>query len=121
MDKTNNPNNSIVNVNPQTGEDSPAVLAYRVGELEKASRAGFKGLSDKLELMSQNFATHKDIDTLKVQSKMEHDSIYQDISELRTEVLSLKKRTWVQNTLSAIMGAILALLTAYAFNGIFNS
>lgn len=121
MAKTNNPNNSIVNVNPGQGEDSPAVLAYRVGELEKASRAGFKDLSDKLELMSHSFATHKDIDALKLQSKMEHDSIYEDVGRLRSELSSVKNRTWVQNTMSAIFGAILALLIAYAFNGIFNS
>lgn len=117
MAKTNNPN--IVNVNPPIGEDSPAVLAYRVGQLEKASREGFKELGDKLEAMSQNFATHKDIEVAKRQAKMEHDAIYVEIADVKRDVHALQKKTWIQNTLSAIMGAILALLISYAFYGIF--
>jgi hypothetical protein len=103
------------------GEDSPAVLAYRVGELEKASREGFKQVTEKLENMSHNFATHKDIEVAKEQAKMEHDAIYAELEDIKDDVQNLKKRTWVQNTLSAIFGAVLALLTAYAFNGIFTN
>ena len=116
MAKTSNPN--IVNVNQPTGEDSPAVLAYRVGELEKASREGFKEISIKLELMAGNFATHKDIEVAKNQAKMEHEAIYNEIEDVKQDVRGLKKKTLVNNTLSAILGAVLALLTAYAFNGI---
>ena len=112
-------NRSIVNVNPQTGEDSPAVLAYRVGELEKASREGFKQISIKLELMAGNFATHKDIEVAKQQAKMEHEAIYNELEDVKRDVHGLQKKTWIQNTLSAILGAILAMLTAHAFNGIF--
>lgn len=118
MSKTNN--QPIVNVNPQSGEDNPAVLAYRVGELEKASREGFKQVTEKLEIMSHNFATHKDIEVAKEHARMEHQAIYADIADIRDDVHSLKKKTWLQNTLSAVFGAIMALLIAYAFNGIFN-
>lgn len=118
MSNTNN--NPIVNVNPQQGEDSPAVLAYRVGRLEVASREGFKALGEKLENMSTNFATHKDIEVAKTQAKLEHEAIYVELEDIKTDVQSLKKKTWIQNTLSAVFGAILALLTAYAFNGVFN-
>ena len=112
-------NRSIVNANPQTGEDSPAVLAYRVGELEKASREGFKDISIKLELMAGNFATHKDIEAAKNQAKMEHEAIYNELEDVKRDISALRNRTWVHNTLSAILGVVLALLTAYAFNGIF--
>lgn len=105
-------------VNLQSHENSPDVLAYRVGELEKASREGFKELGIKLELMSHNFATHKDIEVAKQQAKMEHEAIYTEIEEVKKDVNSLQKRTWIQNTLSAILGAVLALLTAFAFNNI---
>lgn len=118
MAKTNNPN--IVNVNPPTDEDNPAVLAYRVGELEKASREGFKIIGEKLEQMSMNYATHKDVGVAKQQAKMEHEAIYSEIEDIKEDVKSLRKKTWIQNTLSAILGAILAMLTAYAFNGIFK-
>ena len=114
-------NRSVVNVNPQTGEDSPAVLAYRVGELEKASREGFKTLGEKLENMSKNFATHRDIEVAKEQARLEHEAIYSEIEDIKEDVKSLKKKTWIQNTLSAVFGAVLALLTAYAFNGLFGS
>jgi hypothetical protein len=113
-------NRSIVNVNPQTGEDSPAVLAYRVGELEKASREGFKQLGEKLNDMGNNFATHKDIDVAKAQAKMEHEAIYVELEDIKKDIEGLKKKTWINNTLSAVFGAVLALLTAYAFNGIFG-
>lgn len=119
MSDTNN--SPIVNVNPQVGEDSPAVLAYRVGQLEKASKEGFKQISEKLEIMAGNFATHKDIEAAKQQAKLEHNAIYEEISDIKEDVQSLKKKTWVQNTLSAVFGAIMALLVAYAFDGIFNS
>lgn len=118
MSKTNNPN--IVNVNQPTGEDNPAVLAYRVGELEKASREGFKIIGEQLEQMSMNYATHKDVGVAKQQAKMEHEAIYSEIEDIKEDVKSLRKKTWIQNTLSAILGAILAMLTAYAFNGIFK-
>lgn len=114
MAKTNNPN--IVNVNPPTDEDNPAVLAYRVGELEKASREGFKIIGEKLEQMS----TNKDVGFAKQQAKMEHEAIHSEIEDIKEDVKSLRKKTWIQNTLSAILGVILAMLTAYAFNGIFK-
>lgn len=117
MAKTNNPN--IVNVNPPTGEDNPAVLAYRVGELEKASREGFKIIGEKLEHMSMNYATHKDVGVAKQQAKLEHNAIYSELDDVKSDIQSLKKKTWVQNTLSAILGAVLTLLIAYAFNDIF--
>lgn len=117
MAKTNNPN--IVNVNPPTGEDNPAVLAYRVGELEKASREGFKIIGEKLEHMSLNYATHKDVGVAKQQAKLEHNAIYSELDDVKSDIQSLKKKTWVQNTLSAILGAVLTLLIAYVFNDIF--
>lgn len=118
MAKTNNPN--IVNVNPLTGEDSSAVLAYRVGQLEKSSREGFKALSDKLEAMSSVFATHKDIEVAKEQANMEHKAIYNELEDVKEDVKKLQKKTWIQNTLSAILGAVLALLVTYAITGILH-
>lgn len=96
-------------------ENSPAVLAYRVGELEKASRQGFKELAEKLEAMTQTYATHKDMETVRTQAKMEHDAIRYEIDLVKDEVHSMKKRSWINSTLSAIFGAVLALLVANAF------
>lgn len=118
MSDTNN--SPIVNVNPQVGEDSPAVLAYRVGQLEKSSREGFKALSDKLDAMNENFATHKDIEVAKEQAEAEHRAIYIEIQDVKDDVSMLKKKSWVQNTMSAILGAVLTLLVAYAVNGMLS-
>jgi hypothetical protein len=116
MSETNN--SPTVNINPQQGEDSPAVLAYRVGQLEKSSREGFKALFEKLDMMSKNFATHKDIEVAKNQAEMEHKAIYEEIEDVKKDVQSLQKKTWIQNTLSAIFGGVITLLVAYAVNGI---
>jgi len=116
--KTNN--QPIVNVNPQVSEDSPTVLAYRVGQLEKSSREGFKALSDKLDNMTDNFATHKDIEVAHDQAEMEHRAIYNELEDVKEDVKKLQKKTWIQNTLSAILGAVIALLVAYAINGILH-
>lgn len=118
MAETNN--QPIVNVNPQMGEDSPAVLAYRVGQLEKSSREGFQKLSDKLDKMSAVFATHKDIEVAKEQAELEHRAIYEEINDVKKDVEKLQKKTWIQNTLSAILGAVIALLVTYTVNGILN-
>lgn len=58
-----------------------------------------KSLSDKVERMSESYVPiHK------------HE---EDIGEIRQELLEIKSRRWVQNTLSAILGAVLSLLVAY--------
>lgn len=120
MTQTNTPNNSIVNVNPLQGEDNPAVLAYRVGQLEKSSREGFKALFDKLDQMSNTYATHKDIKAAKDQAELEHKAIREEIEDVRREVGGMRHKSWIQNTLSAVLGVVLALLTTYAINDILH-
>lgn len=105
---------------PINGEDSPAVLAYRVGQLEKSLTTGFQKLNDKLDVMSCTFATHKDVEAAQLQAELEHKAIYEDIEDIQGEVDAIKKQKWVQNTLSAIFGAVLALLVSYAFSNIFK-
>jgi hypothetical protein len=39
-------------------------------------------------------------------------------TEFNQELSALKRRTWVQNTLSAIMGVVLTLLLTYFFSNI---
>lgn len=116
MTETNN--TPTANISPLGGEDSPSVLAYRVGQLEKASREGFKNVTEQLNSMSKNFVTYKDIETAKEQSRLEHEAIYEQIKVLKAEVKVMKRRTWVQNTLSAVLGVILTLLVSYVVNDI---
>ncbi len=102
------------------GADSHPVLAYRVSQLEKSSKEGFKLLSDKLDSMSCTFATHKDVEVAKEQSKMEHKALGLEIDLIKDDIKQLQNSRWARNLLSTILGAVIALLVAYAFNGIFN-
>lgn len=105
---------------PLKGEDSQPVLAYRVGQLEKSLTTGFQKLNDKLDVMSCTYATHKDVETAQHQAKLEHEAIYTEIEDIKLEIDNMKKQKWVQNTLSAIFGAVLALLVSYAFTSLFK-
>ena len=102
------------NTNQQIpGEDSPAVLAYRVGQLEKSTAAGFKALGEKLDKMSCTFVTFKDLDNAIADAGIAHDMLQKDIK-------NIQKQKWVQNTLSILFGAVLTLLVTYAFTSIFK-
>lgn len=95
-------------------KDTPETIAYRLTKVEEA----VKELGDKLERVVGGFATHKDIEVAKEQARLEHDAIYEKIRDVERDVLQLKKRNWVQNTLSAVLGAVLTLLMAYFINDI---
>ena len=98
--------------------DSQAVLAYRVTQLEKTSAEGFRLLNEKLDQMSHNFATHQDVAHAVEMGEIDHKAIYEKISDVERDVTALKRKNWVQNTLSAILGAVITLLVAFAFNSI---
>jgi hypothetical protein len=51
---------TITKESSMSERDTPAVLAYRVGELETSVKEGMKGLSDKLDILTQSFATKED-------------------------------------------------------------
>ena len=102
------------NTNQQIpGEDSPAVLAYRVGQLEKSTAAGFKTLGEKLDKMSCTFVTFKDLENALTNADIAH-------KELQEEIDSVKKQKWIQNTLSAVFGVVITLLVTYAFTSTFK-
>ena len=82
--------------------DSPAVIAYRLGQVEAAVRDGFKAHDAKLDGLTSNFI-----------SKEEFTTVTDRIKVLETS----KGRDWVWKTLSAAAGAALALLVAYSITG----
>lgn len=104
-------------------------IAWRVSSLETEVKTMRTEVIGKLDTMASNFVTHKDLEEAKAQAKEEHlvieqkidstkNTLDQDINEVKLEVSALKRRNWVQNTLSAILGAVLAILTAYFLNGV---
>lgn len=89
--------------------DNPETIAYRLTQVENA----VKELTNKLDGVISGFATHKDIEVAKAQAKLEHDAIYEKIADVEKDVLNLKSRNWVYNTMSAILGSILTFLLLY--------
>lgn len=104
---------------------SPDAVAWRLSNVENEVkglknelRTSTERLEGKLDGIASGFATHKDIEVAKSQAKSEHDLIYEKINDVEKDVASLRKRNWVQNTLSAILGAVLAILISYFFTNI---
>ena len=89
--------------------DTPETIAYRLTQVENA----VKELTKKIDGVISGFATHKDIEIAKEQARLEHVAIYEKIGDVEQDVLALKKRNWIQNTLSAILGSILTILLTY--------
>lgn len=112
-------------VNHNQAGSSPDAVAWRLTAVETEVRGVRSELKEvhsevmrKLDGISSGFATHKDIEVAKHQAKMEHDAIYEKINDVEREISHIKKRNWVQNTLSAVLGAVLAILIAYFLNGV---
>lgn len=63
---------------PTDAEDSPMVLAYRVGRLEKAQEAGFKHISDELKDLKAGFVTTKELEEEVDKAKLIHDGMTQE-------------------------------------------
>lgn len=114
---------------PADEQDTQAVLAYRVGQLEKSQIEGFKSLGEKLDSITHNFVTRSDMAALEKQATAEHaairvkmdtirETLENDILDVKRDVGALQKQRWIQNTLSAVLGAILAILISYFFTNI---
>jgi hypothetical protein len=106
---------------PEAGS-TPDAIAWRMLNVERA----LDKVVDKLDTLASSFVTHKDLEDTKAQAKEEHAAITkkidetkleleQDIAQVSGEVKALNRKRWIQNTLSAILGAILTLLISYAF------
>lgn len=94
--------------------DTPETIAYRLTQVENA----VKELTKKIDGVISGFATHKDIEVAKEQAKLEHDAIYEKIADVERDVLGIKSKNWIYNTLSAIFGSVLTFLVLYFLQGI---
>lgn len=100
------------------GDDSPSVIAYRVKKLEDLQAEGFKSLSKKLDDIASGFATKDDLIVAQKAADKEHEIIYERIADAEKDILAIHSRRWVQNTLSAILGAVIAILVAFFLQNI---
>ena len=92
----------------QTG-NSPDTVAWRLSAVEKEVKELKHDLKSSTDRLEAN-------EVAKEQAQREHDAIYEKIADVETDVLALRSKTWVHNTLSAILGAIMTLLLAYFIN-----
>lgn len=98
--------------------DTPDVLAYRVGQLEKTTAAGLKEVKDELVNLKTHFVTHAELESAKVQADMEHKAINEEISDVKVVVDKLQQ--WRDSIVTRIAaGAIIMLvLMVLAFYGL---
>lgn len=89
--------------------DTPETIAYRLTQVENA----VKELTKKIDGVISGFATHKDIEVAKDQAKLEHNAIYEKIADVEKDVMGIKSKNWLYNTMSAIFGSILTFLILY--------
>jgi len=88
--------------------DSPSVLAYRVGQLEKTVSTGFTKLETKLEIMQAGFVRKEDLDALEEKASEEHTDIRADVESVRKEVHEIKQ--WKDNLVGRIAGGAVLML-----------
>ena len=88
--------------------DSPSVLAYRVGQLEKTVSTGLTKLETKLDIMQAGFVKREDLDKIEEQVTAEHDGIRADIDKVRGEVHKIKK--WKDGIIAKVATAAVVML-----------
>lgn len=67
-------------------ENSPAVLAYRVGQLEIAVATGFKEIKEELALQKALYATKVEVVEIRTQAHEEHERIWNEIKRVDKDV-----------------------------------
>jgi hypothetical protein len=70
----------------QNEENSPAVLAYRVGQLEIAVANGFKELKAELASQKALYATKLEMAEVRTQAHEEHERIWNELKRVDTDV-----------------------------------
>ena len=88
--------------------DSPSVLAYRVGQLEKTVSTGLTKLETKLDIMQAGFVKREDLDKIEEQVTAEHDGIRADIDKVRGDVHKIKK--WKDGIIAKVATAAVVML-----------
>ena len=80
-----------------------ASLETAMINLDKKVDAGFKDIKLDIKALGVKFdASHASNDI--------HFATKEELNTIRTQLVKLKSRSWVQNTLSAILGAVITSL-----------
>lgn len=102
MQKSNQQINNEPDGNP---ESTPAVVAYRVGQLELTQKAGFDSLGKKLDDIVSGFVSEKELTEAKLQAVEEHKQIWDAIKEMKTNA------KWWVGTIIAAAAVVIGFLS----------
>ena len=98
-------------------QDSPNVLAYRVGQLEKTQEKGFVELKEqngslirKIDILAHNFASKSDVEAIEKRKNEEHIAIEKRLNSRmdghRDRIVKMENLiTWVGRI---VFGAVIA-------------
>jgi len=95
-------------------QDSKAVLAYRVGQLEKTTASGLKEIKNELINLKTHFVTHGELEAAQTQEQLEHKAMNEETAEIKETVTDLKKwRDGIINKIALVaVGVLIMMLLA---------
>lgn len=110
---------SLEEPSPMASDGSPAVLAYRVGQLEKGQSTGFARLEQKLDDISNVYATQAALIDAKREAELEHEKINEKIGEVHREASRanrvIARVGWF--VIYAVLAAVLAIIGLNVYGG----
>lgn len=85
--------------------DSRAVLAYRVGQLEKITIQGLEKLNSKLDDLTHNFPTMGQLDAVEKQAKREREVL--EVADVTLGKRIGKVENWLSWATKIVLGIVL--------------
>ena len=87
-------------------------------ELTKSTNKGFQEI--RADIKAVNIALQGLSDSFVSQQKHEDDmtDVKKELGRVKKHIEDVEKSKWIQNTLSAVLGAVLSLLVAYFINNV---
>lgn len=100
---------TVIETPPTPEENSQPVLAYRVGQLEKAVTGGMNELKDEIRNLTASFTPQSRTDELKQEGDKTHRELQGQIDTLKTDTDKRFSNVWSNFKWS--VGIILAIAT----------
>lgn len=115
MRKQKNEYTEVIETIDIATKDSPAVLAYRVGQLEKTVKEGLESVNEKLDKLS-GFVTKEDADRILKDAESKAGLVHKDLED-RIKLLETFKNDVVGRiALYAVLLFVAMVLGLYGLN-----
>lgn len=95
--------------NPTQEENSPAVLAYRVGQLEKAVTGGMGELKDEIKNLTTSFTPQSRTEELRQEGDKTHREIQKQLNDHKADTDKRFSNMW--SNFKWAVGTILGIAT----------